>query len=207
MEQLFEEIKKHLDTDEEKDHFILYLKDYKNSQLLAKQNNEVIKNSFDDFFNNNNVYYNKTSRVYFNYVENNFIPYNEDNIVYYILDYLTNNKECNKLDTCTKQTMKSKILRHIKDNYNIYDNIADSETIQYLLNFLVPSIFKSKEEAKFLMTVLGDIILKKYNSTKINIFTKTCLKEFLADLNKYISIYFTNINIFNFSNSNILKTI
>ena len=39
--------------------------------------------------------------------------------------------------------MKNKIIRHIKENYNIYDNIADSESIQYLINFLVPAIFKT----------------------------------------------------------------
>ena len=45
--------------------------------------------------------------------------------------------------------MKSKILRHIKDNYNIYDNIADSETIQYLLNFLCQVFSNLKKKPNF----------------------------------------------------------
>lgn len=201
MDSIYDEIKKNLESEEEKEHFLSYLKDYKDSQIKSRKNHEIIMNSFDDFFYHNTIYYNKTSKVFFNYIQENYIPYNEDNMIYYILDYLTASKEPysgQKLDTCTKQTMKNKIIRHIKEVYNIYDNIADSESIQYLMNFLVPGIFKTKDEAKFFMTVLGDILMKKYTHKKVNIFTKSCFKDFLADVNKYMSIYFTNINIFNY---------
>ena len=169
MDDIYNQIKHNLESEEENEHFLAYLQEYKDSQLKSRKNHEIIMNSFDDFFYHNTIYYNKTSKVFFNYIRESYIPYNEDNIMYYILDYLTNSKKqfnCQKLDTCTKQTMKNKIIRHIKENYNIYDNIADSETIQYLMNFLIPAIFKTKDEAKFFMTSLGDIILKKYNHKK-----------------------------------------
>ena len=76
----------------------------------------------------------------------------------------------NSIHIDNKKFIKTKILKEIKDKNGIYDNIPESETIQEIINFLVPTIFINKEYAKYFMISIGDIILKKYNDKNVNIY-------------------------------------
>ena len=101
-----------------------------------------------------------------------------------------------------KNLTKYSILKTIKAN-SIYDTIPDTETIQSILNVLVPTIFDTKIYAKIFLITIGNIVLKKHqiNTNEDNhkhiIFMRSNIKPFLNELNKYISMYFGNNNVFN----------
>ena len=199
IDELYENIKNNITNESDSENLFNLLHSYQEQQLQEKKKTQSNQKIFNHFFQENTIYYNKTSKIFFNYMDNHFIPCNEDNIIYYILDFMSSNKNeyDDTFDINMKQNLKGKIIKYIRESCNIYDNIPETETIQEIISFFVPSIFPEKEYAKFFLIALGDIILKKHTK-KIHVFIKNNLKSFMNDLNKHISIYFTNLNILNY---------
>ena len=55
---------------------------------------------------------------------------------------------------------KISIMKDIKDKL-LFNAIPESETMQYVINNLYPSVFNSKDEVKYFLIIIGDYILKK----------------------------------------------
>ena len=144
---------------------------------------------FDLFFNDNIIYYHPTSRIFFIYNDNNFEIYNEDYIISFIIRYINKFKIH---DTIIKHSLKNNILKKIKTYYHVNDNVPNSETIQYILNFFVPNIFKTKDEAKYFITIIGDIITRKNNNIY---FVNNSMKKFINLISKSINVHFIVINL------------
>jgi hypothetical protein len=174
--------------------FTDYLNNYNEEKKNIIEENALINKIIDHFFEENIFYYNRTSKIYYNQYPDNIILLNEDNIIHYIFDYITNNK-IRKIDTNKKTALKNKIIKKIKEN-SIYDIIPDTELIQYILNYLYPTIFNNRDTAKLFLIILGNILLRR-DISNIIIFTKLNIKPLLNEINKYMSIYFCNINIYN----------
>ena len=155
----------------------------------------MINDALFDFDIIHNIFYNKTSKIFYNYIGDNYVLMNEDDIIFLVLEYI-NNKLNNKIDIIEKKNLKSKIIKQIKDN-NIYETIPDTNTIQHILNYLTQTLFMSKAYCKIFLILIGNLITKKKTENKIIIFTRTNIKPVLNDLNQIISIYFCNINLFN----------
>lgn len=148
--------------------------------------NEII----DTFFSCNHYYYVSTTDLYIQYKESEYIIMNENELLHQILSYLSEYRDV--LDTQSKGLIKTKIKKIIKTRC-IYECIPDSETLQNILSFFHPNLFSEKQYAKYFLTILGDIIMKKNNCIY---FVPICMKTFLQKLNKYISLYFHSMNIF-----------
>ena len=159
-------------------------------EFKERQNNphEVI----DMFFNCHYYYYISTSDLYIQYKNSVYDIINENQLIHNILHYLNENRQEYLLDTHTKNVMKSKIQKIIKQK-TIYDSIPDSETLQNILSFFYPNLFDDKQYCKYFLNVIGDIIMKKNNNIY---FVPIFMKSFLQKLNKYIYLYFHSINIF-----------
>jgi hypothetical protein len=56
-------------------------------------------------------------------------------------------------------------MKRIKDNH-LYKAIPESGTIQAVLNLFCPAVFKTKTEAKYFLTILGENIVGKARSTQ-----------------------------------------
>lgn len=196
---LFNQIINDTHDNEDIENLLNYLNNYLVQKNDMKRKYEYYEEIIKNFFDENNVYYSKSSKLYFNYLDNNYIVCNEDSIIHYVLDFISsliNKSEFkNIIHIDNKKFIKTKILKEIKDKNSIYDNIPESETIQDVINFLVPTIFQNKEYAKYFLITIGDIILKKYTNQKRLIFTKICFRDFLNELNKHISVYFISINL------------
>ena len=103
-------------------------------------------------------------------VSNTFIHYNgehyklitEDTIWHIILSDIS----LKQILMDWKYKVKTKIIKHIKERNIIY-SIPESTTIQFILNFLTPMFFRTKEEAKYFLTCLGDNIFKKSSSVSL----------------------------------------
>lgn len=194
IDQLFEKIKKVIACDKENEEFTMLLKKYYErlqSSKLKITEQEILQN----FERNHSIYYNKTSQLYYNYIGDNFVSMNEDNLLFLVLEYLSNNIP--GVDINQKNSFKNKIIKQIKDN-NIYESIPDSNTIQSTLSLLNDTFFHKKTYSKCFLITIGRIILQKKTNNDFLVFTRVNMKSFLNELNKNISIYFCNTNLFNY---------
>lgn len=201
---IYNKIKAYSIENDNLDQLLHQLNEIYDLQISEQNKNIIINNITKEFVYSNIIFYNKTSKIYFNYSNSNYLLLNEDNMLHNILYFITNFKDYrNNIDMSLKNLTKYSILRTIKAN-SIYDTIPDTETIQSILNVLVPTIFETKIYAKIFLITIGNIVLKKHqintndeDNHKHIIFMRSNIKPFLNELNKYISMYFGNNNVFN----------
>jgi len=108
------------------------------------------------FLYHNKYFYHSSTEIFFEYKDNKFYLIKEDDVQHNILSSISSNKTL--MDW--KQKLKITILKKIKER-DIFSCIPESETIQKVLNTLTPIVFDNREKAKYFLTVLGDILLKK----------------------------------------------
>ena len=143
------------------------------------------------FLEKNLYYYLSTNNHYYEYNGVNYEIIKEDDIVHKLLSSISRDRVLLQW----KHKTKINILKLIKER-NLFDSIPESETIQNVLNILYPYVFNNKTYAKYLLTIIGDNILKK-NQNLIFLISPH-MKKFLLKL-EYISSNFLGIN--NLSNN------
>jgi hypothetical protein len=121
-----------------------------------------------DFLKNNIYYYNTQISCYYEYLNNDYIQIKYDDILYKLLTTIRHN---NKL-ICWKYKTQYEIIKRIKQK-NIYNCIPSIETQDTLLKIIVPSLFNTKNNAMYFLTIIGDIIKKKKFNIKFLISKKT----------------------------------
>lgn len=153
--------------------------------------NNLYNNIIQNFISQYMIYYIPTTDLYVEYFNNDYKIVSIDDILYFILNKLT---ETHQLSTNIKYNVKSKILKKIKEN-NISNNIPNTETVQNILNYLYPNLFTNRNYAKYFLTSLGDILLRK---TEFIYFISSSMKSFIQKINTTFSMYFNTINLFNY---------
>jgi hypothetical protein len=125
-------------------------------QTLITASDEFI----EQFLNESpQYYYNANVELFFVYdadADCNYSVINEDDILHPILTNISGNRELMPW----KYKIKNQVLRRIKDR-NLLSSIPESQTIQRTINMLCPALFRTRECAKYFLTVIGDAILKK----------------------------------------------
>ena len=192
IKQIQEKLQKIVDSDDTRslekiNEFIGSLSDSSKEIRNYSTNLEV-----DTFLNENEVFFHPTSHIFFIYEDNHYRIGNEDDVYSKISQHF---QKRGIIDSDFKQISRQKIFRTIKTSYHIVDNVPNSETIQTLLNFFVPNIFKTRNEAKYFITIIGDIINRKHNNI---IFINISLKNLLKKISKYVNIYFVVTNLLSF---------
>jgi hypothetical protein len=142
------------------------------------------------FLNKNNYFYLPNVNFFVLYNKQNYVLYNEDDIVHEILTQISRDKELHQW----KHKINKNIIKIIK-NKTAADYIPETGTIQNVLQYLYPVLFKNKYSAKYFLTVLGDIILKKTSNLVYIISIK--FSPILKDLSNYCYNYFETNQIFN----------
>lgn len=142
------------------------------------------QNKFTETFLNTNQYYFIPSTEYYIYYDKiHYQLINEDDLQYNIVRNIhLNTKLINY-----KRQVKTHIIKKIKDNI-LYNTIPESETIQFIIDMLYPSIFNSKTQVKYFLTLLGDNILKKNNN--IIYFISNHSKYFIKSLTQICQMIF-----------------
>jgi hypothetical protein len=136
------------------------------------------------FLSKHNYYYLATNETFFSYDGIHFNESNENDILYHIVSSIS--QERNDALMSWKHKTKVSILKRIKEK-SLMKNIPESETIQNVLNLLHPSLFSTKTEAKYFLTILGDNIMKK--NTSLIHFISPSAKSFLRELNAVCMTY------------------
>lgn len=128
------------------------------------------------FLTNNQYFYASATDKYFFYDGIQYQIISEDDILHKVLSTISNGRNL----MSWKQRTKINIMKRIREN-SLIQTIPESETIQAVLDALCPSIFATRNEAKYFLTILGDNIRRK-NTNLIHYIPQTA-KNFLRELN------------------------
>jgi hypothetical protein len=88
------------------------------------------------------------------------------------------------ITTSIRYKIKNKIIKSIQSR-DILSSIPESRTIQNVIGLLYPALFRTRDHAKYFLTILGDILLKKSASASASAlvyFVPPLAKEFIKDL-------------------------
>ena len=137
----------------------------------------------ETFLNKTKYFYCPASELYFTY--NNQVHYsliNEDEIHHRILADITAsaaNVNTNSAVTAWKYKIKNRIIKSIQSR-DILSSIPESRTIQNVIGYIYPALFRTRDHAKYFLTILGDVLLKK--TAPLIYFVPLIAKEFIKDL-------------------------
>lgn len=166
----------------------IIIKNYHNTHIereTRKKSLEMVSDEFiETFLNKAKYYYSPHSELYFTYNQVRYTIINEDEIHHRILTEITNNASKSIGDTASnlltwKYKIKNRIIKSIQER-DILKSIPESQTIQHVINILYPALFRSRDHAKYFLTLLGDVILKK--SSPLIYFIPVYAKEFIKDI-------------------------
>ena len=107
------------------------------------------------FLSKHQYYYMPYNNIYYEYDGKTYQIVKDDDIHHNLLSTITDE---GKLITWKHKT-KQNIIRAIKER-NLFKSVPETYTIQNVLGFL-NTIFETKMESKYFLTVIGDCILKK----------------------------------------------
>ena len=138
------------------------------------------------FLNDNRFYYLTSSETFFHYDGNKYTTYSEDDICHKIFTQITKERKLME----HKEKVKNSIINNIKKT-SLFKTIPESKTIQNTLNLFYPTLFNSKDKAKYFLTIIGDNLLKIENQLVHLINPKA--KHFLKELTHYSYLY-TSVN-------------
>lgn len=144
------------------------------------------------FLHKNKYYYAPQTELFINYDGQHFNSYNEDDILHQILSTISY-EQCLKP---WKYKIKLNIMKQIRERSPL-DAIPESSTIQYVINALYPSLFSSKNQVKYFLTMLGDCILNKPESNNLIYIMKPNAKELIREFSNQCYYYFGISNGFN----------
>jgi len=141
----------------------------------------------ESFLNRTKYFYCPASELYFTY--NNQVRYsliNEDEIHHRILSDFTTSAPVAGLSASSSATasaakykIKNRIIKSIQSR-DILSSIPESRTIQNVIGQLYPALFRTRDHAKYFLTILGDVLLKK--SAPLIYFVPPVMKDFIKDL-------------------------
>lgn len=154
---------------------------------LEEKSDEFI----EEFIAKTRFFYYSPTDLFFTYShEKMYEVVKEDNIQHLILTTVTS-----KFPELMpwKYKIKIQLMKRIKEN-SVLKSIPESETIQDVIQLLVPSLFSTKDYAKYFLTVIGDILHKK-KSYYYFIHSKTLiplLKELSQECYKFFGVNLLN---------------
>jgi len=129
-----------------------------------------------DFLYRNQYFYVPATELFFHYDGKHYRIHNEDDILHHILTLITKDQQL----MSWKQRTKVYVMKRIKNN-NLLKSVPESYTIQNVLSVLHPTLFATRTEAKYFLTIIGDNIFKK--NTHLVHFLSANAKHFIRELN------------------------
>ena len=163
-----------------------YEKTHKENQAHKENMKNIQSNFTSEFLANNKFFYSQQTNLFFSYNGENFNVVNEDEVVMSIFNFM---KNYDNTIQKWKYRIKNHVVKCIKEEQNILDALPESCTIQKVFKMLVSTIFDNKEQAKYFLCVLGDIILKK---NKNNIIVPGYSKSYIEGINYHFNKIFHN---------------
>ena len=157
------------------------MKSIREKNLQRTEEHTLEQQAFmNGYLSKHNYYYNPATETFYLYDGLHYSEISEDNILHDIVSSISKVRNPKLMNW--KHKTKVSILKKIKENH-LSKTIPESDTIQMVLQELSPYICNSKVESKYLLTILGDNILKK-NLSLLH-FVSPSIKEFLKCINQF----------------------
>jgi len=164
-------------------HIVTYLpntleNELKNHDKRVTRNNYLTNEQqvfIQVFLSKNKYFYLHNTNFFYEYDGNKYLIVKEDDVIHKLLSSISKDRVLLQW----KHKTKTNILRLIKDR-SLFSSVPETDTIQNVLNVLYPTIFDSKNSAKYFLTIIGDNILKK-NTNLIYLVTAK-MKQLINEL-------------------------
>lgn len=127
------------------------------------------------FLNDNQYFFNSATDRFFYYDGIHYQIISEDDILHKILTTITRGRNL----MTWKQRTKIHIMKRIKET-SLITSIPESDTIQGVIDSLYPSLFPTRNEVKYFLTILGDNIHRK--NTNLIHYIKPSSRQFIKEL-------------------------
>lgn len=121
-------------------------------------------NFYKVFLSKHQYFYMPYNNLFYEYDGKTYKIVKEDDIHHHLLSTITDEGKL----IAWKHKTKQNILKQIKDR-SLFKSVPETYTIQNVLGFL-NTIFETKTETKYFLTVIGDCILKKNVGPECNLF-------------------------------------
>jgi hypothetical protein len=165
------------------------IEDYEKEKLQNSKQNIFIENFMEN--QEQSFFYVPVSKLFIVYKDFTYSIVNEDTIIKTIVDEIN----CVKELYPAKYKIKAQIMKQIKSKY-VLNHIPESQTIQTVLTIFMEILKISKENAKYILCILGDNMLKKggihENGNQLNYFVSSSNKLFFDLLNDLSYSFFKN---------------
>jgi hypothetical protein len=132
------------------------------------------ENFYKVFLSKHQYYYMPYNNIYYQYNGKTYTIIKEDDIHHHLLSTIT---EEGKLMVWKHKT-KQNIIKRIKERI-LLKSIPETYTIQNILGFL-NTIFETKTESQYFLTIIGDCILKKTNVNDLIFFINSNTKKLVS---------------------------
>ena len=139
------------------------------------------------FLSKNQYFYLPNNNFFYEYDGNKYLIVKEDDIIHKLLSSISKDRTLLQW----KHKTKSNILKLIKDR-SLFSSVPETDTIQNVLSVLYPTIFDSKNSAKYFLTIIGDNILKK--NTNLIYIISTKMKQFINEIDNVAMVSISNNN-------------
>ena len=145
-------------------HIVNYLPNTLNNELKNYEK-RLVRNTFltneqqifiQIFLSKNQYFYLPNNNFFYEYNGKNYFIIKEDDVIHKLLSNISKDRILMQW----KYKTKSNIIKQIRER-NLFSSIPETDTIQNVLNLLYPSVFSSKNTAKYFLTIIGDNIFKK----------------------------------------------
>jgi hypothetical protein len=148
------------------------------------------------FLEKNRYFYSSQTELFLHYDGMHFVIHNEDDIQHQILSTISS-EQCLRE---WKHKVNKNIIKRIKERSPL-NTKPESTTLQFVINTLCPSIFPSRNHAKYFLTVIGECMSAKNTNDivpatpKIYILNPV-LKEIIREIGNQCYTYLGLANIF-----------
>ena len=145
------------------------------------------------FLQKNNYFYSPQTELFLHYDGLHFVLHNEDDIQHQILTTISSEKCLREW----KHKVNKNIIKRIKERSPL-NAIPESVTIQFVINALCPSIFPTRNQTKYFLTIIGECLAYKTfdNSSPLIYIFPLPLKEIIREIGNQCYTYFGLPNIF-----------
>jgi hypothetical protein len=148
-------------------------------------------NFYKVFLSKHQYFYMPYNSIYYEYDGKTYKIIKDDDIHYQLLSTITDEGKLIQWKHKTKQN----IIKKIKER-TLFKTIPETYTIQNVLGFL-QTIFQTKTEAKYFLTIIGDCILKK-NNDNLLYFVSSNLKKIITLIDSIVYVTTGNSIMSNF---------
>jgi hypothetical protein len=177
LSRLYTHIETLLPSTLEAEYKIQQQREERKRDLTSKRNHFI-----ERFLHKYRYFYCDHSGLFIHYDGKHYTGYSEDDILHKIHSLIVSEQSL----MVWKYKIKINIMKQIREK-SLFTAIPESDTIQFVINSIYPSIFQTRNSAKYFLTIIGECIV---NQPKNIYITSPNMKVFLDELALQLDTYF-----------------